>query len=324
MLGLDYSAGRPGGAAIKAAGYDFVIRYCGQPNNPKCATRAEVADLLAHGVAVALVFESYASRASEGFAAGVADAQAAVAHQAALGIPASRPIYYAVDYDADPTVVEPYFRGVASVAGPDAAYGSYRVVQRLQADGLAGDVWQTVAWSRGQLLPSRDVFQRLGTVTVGDVACDVNESNAADFGQYPVEDDVSWTDPLTADDGEVAPAAKWLTNANKFVQQLPAKLLATQLPNPLYDEKITDPADMRSHQSYTFQDWLVWSNLKSAEATAAANQANATALAALGALKTVALAQGTDPEALITAVEKGVNDALANWHPVITVNPAGA
>lgn len=185
MLGLDYSSGHPRGAAVRAAGYNFVIRYCGQPTNPKNATAAEVGDMLAAGVAVALVFESTAARAGEGFAAGVADAHAATAHQAALGIPSSRPIYYAVDYDADPATIEPYFRGLQSVAGPDAAYGSARVVQRLLDDQLAVAGWQTVAWSRGQLVPGRAVFQRLGTVVVDGIQCDVNEALIPDFGQHP-------------------------------------------------------------------------------------------------------------------------------------------
>lgn len=196
MLGLDYSSGRPRGSEVRRLGYGFVIRYCGQPGNPKNATRAEVDDMLAHGVAVALVFESTAARAGQGFAAGAADARAAVAHQAALGIPASRPIYYAVDFDADPAAVEPYFRGVNSVPGPDSAYGSFRVVQRLRADGLTVDSWQTVAWSHGQVDPGRDVFQRLGQVVIDGVQCDVNEAKTADFGQYPVEDDMNLSDRL--------------------------------------------------------------------------------------------------------------------------------
>jgi len=221
VLGLDYSAGRPRGKAVKDAGYDFVIRYCGRPGTAKNATTAEVADMIANGVAVALVFETTAARAGEGFNAGVADAQAAVAHQAALGIPASRPIYYAVDYDADPTAVEPYFRGLNSVAGPDSAYGSFRVVQRLRADGLTVDSWQTVAWSHGQADSGRDVFQRIGTVTVDGIACDVNEAFTADFGQYPLGGNVTspndiWMAPCNGKDPysgkvELHAAVEWLT-----------------------------------------------------------------------------------------------------------------
>jgi hypothetical protein len=193
MLGLDYSRGAPRGSAVKAAGYDFVIRYCGQPGTAKNATVAEVNDMLAHGVAVCLVFEATAARAGQGYDAGVADAHKAAYHQLILGIPASRPIFYAVDYDADPATVEPYFRGLNSVAGPDSAYGGFRVVQRLRDDNLVVDTWQTVAWSAGKQDPRIDVFQRLGQVVVDGVTCDVNEARTADFGQYPIEED-----PLSA------------------------------------------------------------------------------------------------------------------------------
>lgn len=215
MLGLDYSAGLLRGKSVKAAGYDFVIRYCGRPGAGKNTTPAEVGDMIANGVAVALIFESTAARAAQGFANGAADAQAAVAHQAALGIPASRPIYYAVDSDIDPALVEPYFRGVNSVPGPDSAYGSFRVVQRLRADGLTVDSWQTVAWSHGQVDTGRDVFQRIGTVYVDGIACDVNEAFTADFGQYPVEDDMA---------GELVDGEVKFLNEKRAALKIPTRL----------------------------------------------------------------------------------------------------
>lgn len=172
--GLDYSGGPPRGRAVKAAGYDFVIRYLSYPGNPKNATRAEVADMLANGVGVALVFETTAERAREGRPAGIADATSGVAQQATLGVPSEMPIFYAVDFDADPIEIIPYFQGLNAVIGPDAVYGSYRVVKAVSQAHLVVVEWQAAAWSYGQQMPGIDVFQKIGAVVVDGVQCDVN------------------------------------------------------------------------------------------------------------------------------------------------------
>jgi GH25 family lysozyme M1 (1,4-beta-N-acetylmuramidase) len=109
-----------------------------------------------------------------------------------------------------------------------------------------------------------------------------------------IGDTMSWSEDLTAE----------------FVQQLPAKLLATPVSNPEYDESITDPNDPRSHATYTFGDWLVNSNLK-------AGRSQAISMAALAAVQTLATAQGADPEALTALIEQAVDKALAG--AVITV-----
>jgi glycoside hydrolase-like protein len=203
ILGVDAS-GRLSGAAVAAAGYKFAIRYL-PLGTWKSVSREEVDDLVAHGVAVCLVWETTSDRATEGREAGKADAAAAVQYQSQLGIPADREIYYTVDKDVDPNVVVPYFQGVHDVLGNDGAYGGYKIVKRLQGSGLVKDLWQTVAWSGGQLLTGRSLFQRLGTATVGGVACDVNEAFVTDFGQHPKPKNASPPansegDELTSDD----------------------------------------------------------------------------------------------------------------------------
>src|SRR4051794_35741143 len=101
MLGLDYSAGRPRGSAIRAAGYGFVARYLDNGLSGRAnLTAAEAADLRGAGVAVALVWERKINgrpdRATEGHDVGVSDAQAAVAAARACGL-ADWPIYMAID-----------------------------------------------------------------------------------------------------------------------------------------------------------------------------------------------------------------------------------
>lgn len=197
-LGLDYSSGRPGGAAIRAAGYTFVVRYLdngitGRTN----IDAAEFADLRAAGVDVALVWESAADRATAGHDAGVADAQAAWAAAGALGA-GEWPVYFAVDFDIPdyaPAATSPlaklgpvgdYFVGAASVLPHSrvGVYGGFYAVSRVLNAGLASLAWQTMAWSGGQTDPRVQLLQRTTpAVTVNGVACDVNEQHSPYFGQ---------------------------------------------------------------------------------------------------------------------------------------------
>lgn len=202
MLGLDFSSPRPRGAAVRAAGYGFVVRYVdnGLTGGRDNLNAAEVQDLRAAGVAIALVWEkkSFAGddRATKGRAAGVADAQAADAQATACGL-AGWPIYLAIDFDIPdfaPNSSDPraklgpcgdYLEGAMSVLGRArmGVYGGFYAVSRALDAGLATYTWQTMAWSGGQVDPRINLLQRLGTVTVDGVECDVDEARKSDFGQ---------------------------------------------------------------------------------------------------------------------------------------------
>lgn len=213
LLGLDYAGGRPGGAAIWAAGYRFVVRYLtpggtGLPG--KLLTQAEYADLLAHGIAIVCNWETTATRMRGGAAAGQADAQSALAVMNSLGHPADRPVYFSADWDATPAdqvPIDAYLNAAAAVLGGSrvGVYGGYYVVKRCLDNGTARWAWQTGAWSPSapasekpdlhQIDPRAHIYQRVNsTATVAGVACDVNEALQADFGQNPGGDDVSATD----------------------------------------------------------------------------------------------------------------------------------
>lgn len=201
-FGLDYSAGRPSGAAIRAAGYNFVVRYLdnGLGGSRANLTAAEAADLRNAGVDVALVWErkllSGPDRATQGRAAGAADAAAAVAQARACGLD-GWPIYFAIDFDMPdyaPAATSPltklgpvgdYFGGIRATLPLErvGVYGSFYAVGRVRAAGLASWTWQTMAWSGGQVDTAIHLLQRLGTVTVGGVDCDVNEAKQPQFGQ---------------------------------------------------------------------------------------------------------------------------------------------
>lgn len=198
MLGLDYSAGHPSPAAITGGGYRFVVRYLSAVGNPKDITAAECAELRAAGVDVALVWETTADRATAGHDAGAADAQNAIVEADSVGL-TGWPIYFAVDEDlpdyapnsADPAAklgpVAGYLSGVASVIGTarTGVYGGYWTVARALDAGLVTYAWQAAAWSGSNVDARIHLFQRIAGVTVGGIACDVNEARQAHFGQGP-------------------------------------------------------------------------------------------------------------------------------------------
>lgn len=163
--GVDYSWARPGGATLKRAGKHFAVRYLypdGQGG--KGLDPGELADLLGNGVDVALVYESYVARPKEGRAAGQEDARISQGEINRLGLPKNTPVYFAVDWDATPGeqgVIDEYLRGAADVIGIDrvGVYGGYHVVKRCQQNGTARWLWQTYAWSGGNVLPGIHLYQ---------------------------------------------------------------------------------------------------------------------------------------------------------------------
>lgn len=192
VLGLDYAAGCPGGGAIKEAGFDFVVRYLasGGTRLPgKLLTPDEADDLRTHGVMIVSNWETYASRMLEGYAAGQADAELALAQARRCGSPENRPIYFSADWDATPddqSAIDDYLRGAGLVVGYHnvGIYGGYGPVKRALDNGTALWAWQTGAWSGGRRDPRINMYQRIGTSFVGGVACDVNEAVTDDFGQW--------------------------------------------------------------------------------------------------------------------------------------------
>lgn len=192
-LGVDYPWTHPDPAALQAAGVQFAMRYL-STDPSKNLSRGEADALAAHGIWSGAVWETTAGRALAGQAAGVADAQAALAQATACGMPDGRPIYFAVDTDTDWASAQPYFAGVASVIGAarTGAYGGLRIIQGAAGSGLVSWLWQASAWSshlvNGKWVlewePRAHIRQLLAGITVGGVDCDQNEAMTADFGQW--------------------------------------------------------------------------------------------------------------------------------------------
>ncbi|WP_167465301.1 DUF1906 domain-containing protein [Nocardia brasiliensis] len=203
-FGLDYAAGRPGGAAIRAAGFDFVVRYLsdGGPTLPgKMLTPAEADDLRAHGISIASNWETTAARMLDGYGAGIVDARAGLAQVLRCGGRTDRPIYFSADFDATPQDqqrLNAYLDGAATVLGRAnvGIYGGYWSVRRALDAGSATWAWQTDAWSGGNVETRRNIHQTSRQQIVGGVLCDVNVAETTDFGQW---------DYSVQEDGDVTP-----------------------------------------------------------------------------------------------------------------------
>lgn len=191
--GIDYANyPHPSPAAIRAAGYSFVMRYASpaaaNDANGKNLLKPELTALLAAGLKVGLVFEYAAQQMLGGKVQGVTDAQHSDAVCKGLGMP-GLPAYFAADWDvteAQQAQVNAYLDGAASVIGKarTGIYGGFYPVKRALDGGHASWAWQTLAWSGGQWDPRANIRQHLG-VTVGGASCDSNDSMTADFGQWP-------------------------------------------------------------------------------------------------------------------------------------------
>lgn len=251
--GVDYSSGHPGGAALAAAGKAFAARYVSH-TALKNISLAEATDLAAHGVSTVLVWETTANRAGAGRSAGIQDAHDALEQATAAGMLSDRPLYFAVDWDADPTVVAPYFQGVASVLGLPrvGGYGGYKVIRYLFDHALISYGWQTAAWSAGKWDP-RAAIRQGAQKTIGGVACDLNTATAPDYGQWMpgksplVEDDVA---TLDADD-------------RKFIETTVQTAV-----NALLKIRLVDPTDAKGGTKYV-GDYIRYADQHAADILAA-------------------------------------------------------
>jgi hypothetical protein len=150
-LGFDYGWGnrKEMAADLEDMGGSFVVRYL-SPEASKNLTRAEADFWAGNEVDLVVVWESGGNRAKGGYDAGRSDGKAAANQALACGQPRERPIYFAVDFDANPSDVYDYFDGVAGAIDPErtGAYGGYRVIKGLLDTNRIAWAWQTLAWSR--------------------------------------------------------------------------------------------------------------------------------------------------------------------------------
>jgi hypothetical protein len=186
--GVDYSFARPSPASIRAQGFTFAARYVsGDPGGGKDLSHAEADALIAAGIDVVVVWEASSTAALNGYNQGVSDARTANAEAASCGEPASRPIYFAVDFETNSGsigAVSAYFAGVASVLGVarTGAYGGIYTIESLFNEGRIAFGWQTYAWSGGAW-DGRAQLRQIQNGIDNDEE-DEDEAVASDFGQW--------------------------------------------------------------------------------------------------------------------------------------------
>lgn len=188
--GIDYSAGPPSIAALKAAGVKFVCRYLSHSPS-KNLTAAEAVRLTDAGIWIVVVWETTAKRALAGRTAGATDALEARSQALTCGMPPGRPIYFAVDWDASSGqqgAINAYLDGAASVLGLDRVgiYGGYGPVNRAMDGGHAAWGWQTYAWSGGRWHGDAQLQQYSNDHTLGGVGVDYDRATKGDYGQWRV------------------------------------------------------------------------------------------------------------------------------------------
>jgi hypothetical protein len=205
VFGIDHAWGQPGVPALQRVGVKFVCRYLSRDPG-KNLSRAEAEMLSAAGIWIVVVWETTADRALSGRAGGAADAQEAARHAKACGMPDGRPIYFAVDWDAQPwqqEEINAYLDGAASVLGRERVglYAGFGPIRRAFDAGKIAFGWQTYAWSGGRWDGRAQLQQYSNDHEINGVGVDYDRAMKSDYGQWrvgagPEEDDMQVTDPV--------------------------------------------------------------------------------------------------------------------------------
>lgn len=201
---IDYAAGVPSAASIRAAGHLGAVRYVSQrrPGTEswmvgKPVTLAETDSLAQHNLQTASVYQFGRAETADwlrGAAGALEHAPQAIALHVAAGGPTGRPIYIAID--DDPTraqyenQIRPYLRAFSAAlqaAGyQTGVYGNYHVVEWCTQDGIGEFFWMHDWGSGGRIHPRTTIHQlpeRQQRVIDG-VTVDINHVYATDWGQW--------------------------------------------------------------------------------------------------------------------------------------------
>src|SRR5208282_4262692 len=129
------------------------------------------------------------TRMLDGELAGRNDAAAARKLADVVHMPKGRPIYFCCDTEASGSSVLPYLEGAQTELGSGAVgvYGGIAVIEAAYAHGVRY-LFQTAAWSGGRWSAHAQLRQRVVNVghgpAIDGVQVDLDESRAADFGQW--------------------------------------------------------------------------------------------------------------------------------------------
>jgi hypothetical protein len=182
--GLDYSARRLSGWAIRQAGYQFVVRYLNFPGQIYPALNAaETADLTASGVEVHGVYEQNTNDPAGGYAGGRRLAAQAVASATAADLPPGRTIFMCADawlytHGIPISTAMAFLDGARDIIGSShyvlGAYGFADFVYAAQDGGHADRFW--LCGAESGVRQGIHLYQwNNGFVTVDGLSCDLNK-----------------------------------------------------------------------------------------------------------------------------------------------------
>ena len=193
--GVDFSAtGSANWAALaqalKANGKTFAGRYAVNDKSPngRGITAEEYQALRAAGLDVFLYWQTTTNWMLDGETAGISGAINAQNNITAAGIPADTPVYFACDFDAEPSHqddIDACLRGAAKVLGFERVglYGGRWPIVRAMANKSARWFCQTSAWSGGVIVPGIHLYQYEYNQWYGGTNCDDVRAYQEDFGQ---------------------------------------------------------------------------------------------------------------------------------------------
>lgn len=146
--------------ALAQENISFIGRYLVDPSMGKALTDDEAKRIQDAGLAIILIYETYATRCRDGATAGQRDGYAAYSYARQIGVPDGCVIYYAVDYDApksDYPMIEEYLYAAKSACAPYrcGVYGKADLVNSVKADAYM----QCVAWSNGLVSAKANIYQ---------------------------------------------------------------------------------------------------------------------------------------------------------------------
>lgn len=189
---LDEAWAKVDPAWARSNGYTGIIGYVSEDVTGKNLTRAQVDAIHAAGMDVGLVYEYAIRAAQQGAARGAHDGDIARVHARSIGAPSNVTLYCAVDFDAQaadmPNVIAyvAAFRDQVHAYGYRAGvYGGYAVCWAVFQANAGVLLWQTYAWSHGLWCKGLAVRQTLNGVHVGGVDVDQDQTQVADWGQWP-------------------------------------------------------------------------------------------------------------------------------------------
>lgn len=299
-LGADYSWARPGGAALAAAGVKAVGRYLA--SDGRGITAAEYQNLTLHGVGVWVCREGAATGMLNGYGQGVADANAALRHIAAVGLPANIPVHWTADFDIGPgspriAQAESYVDGWNTVipAGRRAGYGGLWFLNYIQSRGKIEFLWECASTSFRHGVDPSSVHLHLQQTTNPPPLPGTDHNyiydGAALAGGGAViiqEDDLPYTE-----------------------EQL-AKIVHDQVVGVLRAPEFGTDAQAAATWDYTTQDMPghAWQVLRDARQIARGDDIKIDAL--IAAVTALSSAAGADPAAVVKAVTDAVDKKLAD------------